>query len=274
MNNFSVLISIYYKESAENLNKCLESLVFQTLPATEIVIVKDGTLTLELEDVLASWNCKLPLKIYGYEQNKGLAYALNYGFQFCTYELVARMDTDDICYKDRFEKQILFLNNHDDVDIVGTYVTKIDNRGEFISLLKLPSNNKDIKRLIWACPLIHPTVMYRKEKILNIGGYNPNAGIRQDDYELWFRCASKGLGFANIPEPLLFYRFFPESIRKYTPKIGWYRLKVGVKGCLKLNYSLFAYIGVFIPFIRSLLPFPLSMYFDSFIKKFDPRSKI
>ena len=60
----------------------------------------------------------------------------------------------------------------------------------------------------------HPTVMYRKNAILSVGGYKPDAGPRQDDYDLWFRCAEKGLHFANISEPLLHYRFFAESVRK------------------------------------------------------------
>lgn len=122
MIKFSVLMSLYYKEVPEYLNECLESLAVQTCPATEIVIVKDGLLTEELEKILSLWQNKLPLTIVGYEENKGLAYALNYGLQFCSYELVARMDSDDICMPDRFEKQIKYFEEHKETVIVGANI--------------------------------------------------------------------------------------------------------------------------------------------------------
>ncbi|GHU17466.1 hypothetical protein FACS1894163_08390 [Spirochaetia bacterium] len=122
MFKFSVLMSIYHKEFASNLNQCLESLALQTLPASEIIIVKDGKLTAELEECLTSWQNELPLKIVGYEENKGLAFALNYGLQFCSNELIARMDSDDICMPERFEKQIDYFVQHKDTIIVGTNI--------------------------------------------------------------------------------------------------------------------------------------------------------
>jgi glycosyltransferase involved in cell wall biosynthesis len=113
-------MSIYNKEIPSNLNQCLESLASQTIPAIEIIIVKDGTLTPELEETLAFWKTKLPLKIVGYTQNHGLAYALNYGLGFVSCELVARMDSDDICLPDRFEKQLAFFENNGSVVAVGS----------------------------------------------------------------------------------------------------------------------------------------------------------
>jgi glycosyltransferase involved in cell wall biosynthesis len=115
----SVLMSVYYKETAAHLNECLKSLAAQTVPATEIIIVKDGKLTHELEQCLALWQNKLPLKIVGYEENRGLAYALNYGLQYCTGNFIARMDSDDICLPDRFKKQIAYFEIHKDTDILG-----------------------------------------------------------------------------------------------------------------------------------------------------------
>ena len=117
----------------------------------------------------------------------------------------------------------------------------------------------------------HPTVMYRRNAILSVGGYNPDAGPRQDDYDLWFRCAEKGLHFANISEPLLYYRFFAESVRKNSIEVGWYRMKTGLRGCRKLHLSFIAYIGVCIPFVRSLLPYPLNVYFQGLMNRMNPR---
>jgi len=123
----SVLISVYYKENPEYLDQCLNSLAVQTVPAKEIILVKDGKLTNELENVLSIWKEKLPMKIVGYKDKKGLAYALNYGLQFCSYELVARMDSDDICMPDRFEKQIRYLEEHKNTVIVGSNILEFYN---------------------------------------------------------------------------------------------------------------------------------------------------
>jgi glycosyltransferase involved in cell wall biosynthesis len=123
-------MSIYYKETASNLNQCLESLAGQTVPATEIIIVKDGNLTNELEQILTSWKNKLPLKIIGYEENRGLAYALNYGLGYCSYDLVARMDTDDIALPERFEKQVKFMTNNPEIAVSSAWVEEIDSFGK------------------------------------------------------------------------------------------------------------------------------------------------
>lgn len=112
MIKFSVLMSIYAKESPEFFSQALDSLAEQTVPADEIVIVKDGTVSSELESVLAQYAAKLPLKVVGYEQNRGLGYALAFGLQHCRYDWVARMDSDDIADKFRFEKQINFITEH------------------------------------------------------------------------------------------------------------------------------------------------------------------
>jgi glycosyltransferase involved in cell wall biosynthesis len=123
-------MSIYYKETASNLNQCLESLESQTLPATEIIMVKDGTLTNELEQTLELWKNRLPLRIIGYEENRGLAYALNYGLGYCSYDLVARMDTDDIALPDRFEKQVKFMTNNPEIVVSGAWIEEIDSFGK------------------------------------------------------------------------------------------------------------------------------------------------
>lgn len=271
--SYSVLMSVYGKENPKYLQAAIESVLCQTLVPSEVVLVKDGPLTNELESVISYYKTPL-LKLIALPNNQGLSNALNIGLKYCTNELVARMDTDDICFLDRYEKQVRFLQSHPEIDIVGTYATQIDECGTIMNkLIKVPIEHEDIIRLIWTCPMNHPTVMFRKDKILSVNGYNSAAGPRQDDYDLWFRCVEKGLRFANIPEPLLYYRFFADSVKKNSVKIGWCRMKVGLRGCRKLHLSLIAYIGVCIPFIRSLLPYPLNMYFQNLMNYFNPRNK-
>ncbi len=272
---FSVLMSVYYKELPEYLICSLNSVFQQTVPPNEVVIVEDGPLTKQLYEVLDEYAKQYSnLKRIPLSENHGLGYALNVGLLSCTHELVARMDTDDISLPNRFEKQVFFLQLHPMIDIVGSYATKIDECGNNLEeVIKVPVTHEDIVRLVWTCPMNHPTVMYRKKAILSVGGYKPDAGPRQDDYDLWFRCAEKGLHFANISEPLLLYRFFADSVRKNNIEVGRYRMKTGLRGCRKLHLSFIAYIGVCIPFVRSLLPYPLNTYFQELMNRMNPRNK-
>ena len=98
---FTVLQSVYRKDSPQFLSESLRSLAEQTRLADCIVLVKDGTLTPELEAVISEWQETLPLKVVGYDENKGLAHALNFGLQFVETELVARMDSDDTRFNDQ-----------------------------------------------------------------------------------------------------------------------------------------------------------------------------
>src|SRR5690554_1680010 len=118
--NFSVLMSIYAKENPEFLDLSLNSIYEgQSLKPTEIILIKDGPLTSELDQVIASYQEKLPavLKVFPLEKNVGLGKALNYGLEKCTYELVARMDTDDIALSNRFELQVKFMEQNPDIDV-------------------------------------------------------------------------------------------------------------------------------------------------------------
>jgi len=272
---FSVLLSVYAKERPDYLYLSLRSVWDeQKVKPNEITLVKDGPLTIELEKVIVEFSktCNV-LNIIVLKDIMGLSYALNIGLMHCRFEYVARMDTDDICSNDRFEKQLLFFKNNPEVDIVGSFAKRIDEIGNITKTLKVPISNREIQKLIWTCPLIHSSVMFKKNKILDIGNYNPDSGHRQDDYELWFRCAAGGLKFANIPEYLLLYRFSNETLKRNNLKTGWNQFKVGYKWCKKLKLGLIAYIGITTPLIRSLLPYPLNMYFYRLQDKINPRNR-
>jgi glycosyltransferase involved in cell wall biosynthesis len=195
-------MAVYYKETPNNLNQCLESLANQTLRASEIIIVKDGNLSEELEEVLEIWQRKLPLKIVGYKMNMGLAYALNYGIQQCSYELIARMDSDDICLPDRFEKQVEVFNMIDGIDIASGYITEFVHCPEHpYAIRKVPLTYKDIiKYSKRRSPFNHVAVMYKKQVVLNCGGYS----FRYlEDYDLWLNILKSGYKAMNIPDILV-----------------------------------------------------------------------
>lgn len=170
MDKYSVLMSLYIKEKPEYLDQAIHSMVNQTLKPDEIVIVKDGLITNELQNVLEKYNNKYPdlFHIVGYEDNRGLGNALNYGLTYCKNELVARMDTDDIAVIDRCEKQIDFMKKHPEITVVGGEIEEFMNDIEnSIGKRLVPCSDIEIKKYMKKrCPFNHMTVMFKKMKLL------------------------------------------------------------------------------------------------------------
>ena len=202
---FSVLMSIYHKEKSEYFERCMQSIWDeQTIKPDEIVLVQDGKLTDELYEAIDRWQKKLEsvLKTIPLEQNVGLGDALNVGLQNCSYELVARMDTDDIAVPDRFEKQLKVFEN-DDIDICSSWVSEFDNdENEIVSYRKLPEHHNEIVNFAKKRnPLNHPAVMYKKTVVEKAGGYKKMMWF--EDYYLWARMILNGAKFYNIQETLV-----------------------------------------------------------------------
>lgn len=129
MQSFSVLLSLYHKESPLFLHQSLASIFTQTLLSTEVVLVEDGPLTDELYAVVKEFaNCHSELKVISLSTNQGLGKALNEGLRHCSYDLVARMDTDDIAKPDRFEKQLAIFLEHPEIDVVGAWIDEFEGR--------------------------------------------------------------------------------------------------------------------------------------------------
>lgn len=270
---FSCLISCYYKDSPSQLIDSLNSIYNQTLSANEIVFVKDGLLTDDLEAVLVDFSKKMPIKVVELIENKGLGNALHQGLKECSYDYIIRMDTDDICTKNRFERLINFIKENNEVDIVGSWAKDIDNDGNIVGERRMPTIHKDIYKLIWTCPFIHPTIAFKKASIIKIGSYSTTIKRRQD-YDLWFRAAKGGLKFANIPEFLLKYRFTESFYKKNNLKVSIQQSKMGIRGLLKLkSFSIIAYVGVLSPILRSVLPNFIAIRVHKFFQKIDPRKK-
>jgi len=264
--NFSVLISIYKKESPDYLKKCFDSLIDQTLKAAEIVLVFDGEISNELETVVTGYMGRLPIIKISYTINQGLGYALNLGLKKCKFNLVARMDADDICLPERFEKQVAFMQANASVDICGGYAQNIDENGCEQSLRKVPIEKSEITRLIWSCPVVHPSVMFKKSKILAIGNYDAKIPYRQDDYELWIRAVRAGLTIANIDEPLIKYRVYNHS--KNNLNVAYNRFKIGFSAIKEFDDRFKAYLSLFFPIVRLVLPKKMTIWLKS---KYDPR---
>ncbi len=202
---FSVLMSIYQKEKAEYFQRAMESIWdTQTIKPTEIVLVQDGPITLELELAIENWQKKLGpiLKIVPLQKNVGLGDALNEGIKYCINELVARMDTDDIALPNRFEKQLRIFEDGI-IDICSSWVSEFDqDEAEILSVRKVPESHDSIIKFSKRRNAInHPAVMYKKSVVEKAGGYKKMMWF--EDYYLWTRMIMNGAQFYNIQEPLV-----------------------------------------------------------------------
>lgn len=205
--HFSVLMSLYWRERPEYLRQSLDSIFSQTLKADEIVIVEDGPLTDELYSVLDEYSLVFSeLKRVRLPENKGLGPALNKGLKYCKYELIARMDTDDIAKPKRFEKQIALFKTYSQADVISAWIDEFDVcTDNIISTRKIPEFPYEIFKFgKTRCPINHPVVMFRKSAVLFAGGYKPFPLF--EDYYLWVRLLLNGAKFYNVQESLLFFR--------------------------------------------------------------------
>ena len=206
--NFSVLMSVYKKEEPSFFDLSLQSiLINQTLLPNEMVLVCDGPLTDELYAVIDKYQSAFPqiLQVYKLENNVGLGQALNYGLDKCSYEWIARADSDDVCATDRFQKQIDYVTTHE-VDILSSYIDEFDtDYTKPIRIKTMPlSHEKLVKMAKMRCPINHMAAMFRKTTILDAGSYQHLPVT--EDYYLWVRAIANGAKFANIDECLVHAR--------------------------------------------------------------------
>ncbi len=222
---FSVLIPVYCKETPEYLDKALESVICQTLVPDEIVLIADGPLTSGLYKVIELKKEKFPnLKPYQLKDNVQLGRALAKGILLCENEIIARMDSDDISVRNRFETQYNFMQRHPDIAVSGGYMEEFSSSGgTYNKIKKMPQNMAAIKKYAkYRNPLNHMTVMLRKSQVLKAGNYKHFPYL--EDYYLWCRMLSKGAKFYNIPCVLVKSRTSPQL----------YSRRGGLKYCL--NY--------------------------------------
>lgn len=201
----SVLISVYFREKAEYLDQALTSVWDdQVFKPSQIVLVKDGPLTAELDSLIELWKEKLPdiLFVVDLEKNIGLGPALNAGLNACNEDLVARMDADDLSLPSRFKIQVQFMNDNLDIDISSGYIEEWnEDFTKFLSLRNLPLDHESLVKFAKKrSPINHPACIYRKSTILAVGGYPK---LYPEDYFLWVKLMQQGYCFANVPQNLL-----------------------------------------------------------------------
>lgn len=213
MTQFSVLMSVYYKEQAEYLDKALESvLINQTLKPSELVLVADGQLTNELYRTIDKYKELFHnLRLLQLPQNVGLGKALNEGLKHCSYEWVARMDSDDISMPERFERQFEYVKLNPEIDVLGTALSEFENNPNEITAIKKCPHSVD-SYIKFRSPLNHPTVIYKKSEVLSAGGYIHCPYM--EDYHLWIRMYSAGSKLTSLNESYYLFKMDSDTLKR------------------------------------------------------------
>lgn len=218
---FSVVMSVYRNDQPKFVQQAIESIYsLQSLKPNEIVIVIDGPVPENLGKIIRKYE-QLDSEIFKtiwLPENKGLGNALRIGVEKAKYGIIARMDSDDISAPDRFEKQLTYLKQHPECDVVGGQITEfIETEDNIIGIRRVATDaqgiNMDLKH---RCPFNHMTVMMKKTAVMAAGNYQ--TWHYNEDYFLWIRMALNGALFANLPDTLVNVRVGKEM---YSRRGGW-----------------------------------------------------
>ena len=254
-----MLMSVYIKEKTEFLERALESIYNQTLKPKEVILVKDGLLTEELETIISKEIRKfnesnIDFTCIQLEKNMGLGTALQTGLEKCYCDYIARMDSDDIAVSDRFEKQVNYIKKNPQISVVGGYINEFIEEGKIIRTKTMPLKYKELYKYgKYRNPLNHMTVLFRKKDVIDSGGYQPMKGL--EDYYLWSRMLAKGYKISNIDKVLVNARLGDFSNRRGG--IGYFLTYVKLRKTQnKLHYTniLEFIIGVMFTAVITLAP--------------------
>lgn len=210
------------------MKQAIASIQAQTLPTDDFVLVCDGPLNDALDAVIAKKQQEMgkTLNVVRLAKNGGLGNALNEGIKHCKNELVARMDSDDIAYQDRCEKQIAVFYKHSEVSICSGIVEEFTSTPDVVDAKRVPpeAHEEIVEFAKKRNPFNHPCVMYKKSVVEAVGSYQDFYLL--EDYYLWLRMLMAGYQGYNIQEPLLHMRAGSDM---YLRRAGWKYAKTQVK---------------------------------------------
>lgn len=258
MKKVSVIMGVY--NVADTLKEALDSLFAQTFQDFEVIMCDDGSVDNTLE-IANAYKEKYPdmVKIIRNKRNMGLNYTLNHCLKYVKGEYVARMDGDDICVLDRFEKQVAFLDSHPEYAIVSSPMILFDEKGEFRTTKSIERPGK--MDFIHKNPFCHAPVMIRTEAYRKVDGYTVDKKmLRVEDVDLWFKLYEAGYIGYNIQEPLYKMRDDREatSRRKFKYRINsTYTRLVGFR---RLGIPFIYYPYAFTPVLVGMLPRPIYVF--------------
>lgn len=261
---FSVITSIYKSDVPAFVHIAFESLLNQSRRPDEIVIVGDGpvpaTLEAEVENLkerVAREQLPVEVNYLPQEKNGGLGEAMRIAVENAKYPYLARMDSDDICLPDRFEKQMKCFEEDPELSLVGGMITEFDGEPENIIAERiLPLDDVGIKKMMRGrCAVNHVTVIFKKEDLLKSGNYQPF--WKQEDHYLWARMMEHGCKFRNIPDIVVNVRSGKDQIArrggwrfyKSVVRVFWYMYQHRL-----ISFGYFIYICVVRGVVQLLMP--------------------
>ncbi len=268
---YSVLMSVYAGDKAEYIDQAINSMLNQTVPPEQFVVVKDGTVKAEISKLLDKYIqcCGAVFTIVSLEKNGGLANALNIGMQKCRNNLVARMDADDISLPERCEKELELFRVHPDLVVCGCNISEfIDDSTELRTSRIVPSTYEGIVKFSRRRQAFnHPTVMFKKDFVEEMGGYSRLR--RKEDFDLFSRIISSGKLVLNIDERLYLYRVGEENYRRrkscqnFSSAVNVYIKHWKRGGCSFIDFLLIVSAELFF----MLAPIKIMKYFsDRFLR--------
>lgn len=268
---YSVLMSVYKKEKAQYLQQSMESIWNQSRTTNNFVLVCDGELTEELNQIIISQKERYGerLEVVRLEQGVGLGKALNHGMKYCKHDIIARMDSDDISKPERMEKQLQVLES-EKADLVGSAVEEFhENTENILAVRQMPRTHQEILDFVGKRnPFNHPSIMYRKSAVEAVGGYLDFPLF--EDYYLWARMLKTGYRGYNIPESLLYMRAGADMYQrrgglKYAVLAFKFRTKLKQMGVS--NWKQY-FVSAFGQVVVCLIPNKLrEKFYEKFLRK-------
>lgn len=201
---FSVSMCVYMGDNPNHFDIALKSIFTQTLLPDEIVLVVDGPVSEETNNIIEKYKSENDiLNVIRLEKNVGHGNARREGLKNCSHNIVALMDADDVCVPYRFERQICEFENNTELDIVGGQIREfIDDVKNVVGVRNVPCDDGEIKEYMKKrCPMNQMTVMFKKSSVDSAGGYID--WFCEEDYYLWLRMAMNNMKFKNLPQTLV-----------------------------------------------------------------------
>lgn len=270
--SISVLMSIYKNENAIFFNECFKSIwIDQTMKPKQIILIQDGDLPSSLIDIINKWKKIIgeSMIVHKNVTNLGLTKSLNIGIGYVTEKYIARMDSDDVCLPNRFEKQYMYLEQNPEVCALGSSAMEIDEDGKELYLRHYPKGDKEVRKCICkATPLQHSAVMMRSDVFKNgIVSYNENYTLTQD-LALWFDMLCAGLKIDNLDETLLLFRITKGSFSRRNKVKAKNEFRIYMSGIARLRGFTWRYIYPILRYVYRMLPTRLvEVIFKSNLRK-------
>ena len=216
MSPYSVLITVYYKETPENLTASIESMLNQTVRPSDIVLVCDGPLDGRLNKIIHRFTTEYGglFQVMRLNENVGIGSANNAGIQHCRHELVAKIDSDDISHPDRCRRQLELFEQKPELSICGAQLEEfLGTPDNILAVRNVPLGYAEIlKYARRRMPFNNPTVMYKKSEAIKAGGFSDLR--RCEDYDMYVRMLQQGCIAENLPDVLTSYRLSEDAYRR------------------------------------------------------------